>query len=246
MFHETQGFVRLPNEKLVYKSPSRTTLSLTTPRSYPAHQPIDLHSNDGTLYLTNQRVVYLPKTRTESLQSFSASLLNLHDTHIVVPWFGPNSWQALVEPVPGGNIPAGHVAIELKFTFKEGGAPDFQSRYDQIKERLQQVVSNARESNMNAAGSGPANGVDLSNVHLDELPSYQASGHDRMAPPGGAPSETSSAPPQESRVMAAQGETNSQDANLGSEAPADAPPGYEETQQQSIQAELDRRLGGSR
>ena len=189
--------------------------------------------------LTSGQIVYLPDKPTAELESFSAPLLNLHDTHLTVPWFGPNAWQALLQPVPGGNITATQAAIELKLTFKEGGAPDFHSSLERIKERLQQVVSVARENNLSGPGGGglPGN-VDLENVHLDQLPSYQESGRDRIAPEDAEVTRASL----ESPVT-----RSPESRRPGSPAQpiqplSDAPPGYEETQQQSIQAELDRRL----
>jgi hypothetical protein len=189
------------------------------------------------VYLTNQRVVYLPEKTTAEFKSFAASLLNLHDSHITFPWFGPNAWQALVQPVPGGNIPNSH-HVELKLTFKDGGAPDFHSNFERIKERLQQAVDVARADN--ASGRGPGStlaGVDLQSVHLDELPSYTDAGQDRLAPAD----ETAAA-----TVNRTQHEPASPprpQAQNNADPPAEAPPGYEETQQQSIQAELERRLG---
>jgi hypothetical protein len=190
--------------------------------------------------------VYIPETSTAELKSFSAPLLNLHDTHITVPWFGPNAWQAFLQPVPGGNLPATQAAIELKLTFKEGGAPDFHSNLERIKERLQQVVSTARENNLSGARQDnfPSN-VNLENVHLDQLPSYQEAGRDRIAPED---SESMSVAVDSPAAMSPhiapafmRGGSPVQEVR----PPNDAPPGYEETQQQSIQAELDRRLSQS-
>ena len=139
-------------------------------------------------------------------------------------------------------------SIELKFTFKDGGAPDFHSNFERIKERLQQAMEVARESN--AAGSGQAGGlggVNMEAVHLDELPSYENSGNDRVAPP---PSETRGV--QGGNIMDEPVPTSTMEADRVPdnvsiqptlEPPSDAPPGYEETQQQSVQNELERRLG---
>jgi hypothetical protein len=90
----------------------------------------------------------LPANPTPQLQSFSAPLLNLHDTHVSAPFFGPNVWTAALQPVAGGGIPANHAFVELKMVFKEGGAFDFHSQFERIKERLQQAVDNARESGL--------------------------------------------------------------------------------------------------
>jgi hypothetical protein len=158
--------------------------------------------------------------------------------------------------VPGGNIPASSASVELKLTFKEGGAADFHSKFEQIKERLQQVVSSARESNL-ASQPHPHNSnlsqVDLENVHLDQLPSYQDSGRDRMASPTTRTAQTPgtvddlldlhaspSADPVEEPRRTESPEPHVQPPSDG--PPTDAPPGYEEVQQNSIQAELDRRL----
>jgi WW domain-binding protein 2 len=241
MLHPTQSFVRLPGEKPIWKSPPRTALTLSTPRAYPADNPLSIKSASGTVYLTNQRVVYLPENPTNEFKSFAASLLNLHDTHVSVPWFGPNTWNALIQPVPGGNIPNTH-HVELKLTFNDGGAPDFHSNFERIKERLQQAVDVARADN--AAGrrqDAALSGVNLEAVHLDELPSYADSGHDRIAPPT-QQSESivdDSVPP---LVPQRQTVPPTQSQSLPSQPPSDAPPGYEETQQQSVQAELERRL----
>lgn len=239
MTHDTQGFVRLPGEKPVWKSSPRTSFALTTPRAYPAHDPLSIQSGSGTLYLTNQRVVYLPEKPTDDFKSFAASLINLHDTHITVPWFGPNAWQALVQPVPGGNIPQSN-HIELKLTFKDGGAPDFHSNFERIKERLQQAVDVARADNAGGRGQdGGLAGVNMNAVHLDQLPSYADSGQDRVAPVPDeqAPNLMDAPVPSDTRPRE---ESNRSEQVPG--PPTDAPPGYEETQQRSVEAELERRL----
>lgn len=145
-------------------------------------------------------------------------------------------------------MPNTTAGLEIKFTFKEGGAPDFQGKFEAIKERLQQVVDCAREAN-----------VSMANVHLDQLPSYQDSGHDRIAPNEEREEEVAvptSATAAQVRAMAAAAASQRQqeqvrrrsreeeaEAQMRAEAPNDAPPGYEETQQQSVQEELERRLG---
>ncbi|KAK6376926.1 hypothetical protein LTR64_000305 [Lithohypha guttulata] len=159
-----------------------------------------------------------------------------------MPWFGPNAWTALVQPVAGGGLPGTATGLELKFTFKEGGAPDFQSKFEAIKERLQQVVDNARESNA-------SRNVDMANVHLDELPRYEDSGQDRRAPDQQqqrySDSDEMAVPRQEAQVRRTSREVE-EAAQRRDETPSDAPPGYEEAQQQSVQQELDRRLDSTR
>lgn len=185
MLDASKGFVQLPNETRIWSSPPRTALSIATPRSYPGNNPISLQSPTGTVHLTNQRIVYLPADPTQSLQSLSAPLLNLHDTHVTAPFFGPNVWYAVLQPVPGGglipNESNSSTHIEIKLTFKDGGAYDFQTNLERLKERLREAVETARERNLmsNASGGGNGNGtttggsLDYSNVHLDELPAYE-------------------------------------------------------------------------
>ncbi|EHY60896.1 hypothetical protein ABEF92_005616 [Exophiala dermatitidis] len=235
------GFVRLPAETIIHKSSPRISFALSTPSTYPGHNPLDINCSSGIVYLTNQRIVYLPDKPTADFQSFSAPLLNLHDTHITVPWFGPNAWQAVLQPIPGGNIPATHAAIELKLTFKEGGATDFHSKFEQIKERLQQVVSVAREHNLTGRPNESFLGnVPLDNVHLDQLPSYQESGQDRIAPADSVDSSTAIGSPGTTSPVSSTSRMRSASPVEDMEPPREPPPGYEEAQQQSIQAELDR------
>jgi hypothetical protein len=189
--------------------------------------------------------VYLPEKPTAEFKSFAASLLNLRDSYVTVPWFGPNIWQAAVQPVPGGNL-SNPYEVKLKLTFNEGGALDFHTNFERIKERLQQAVDVARADN--AGGRRPDGslaGVNMDSVHLDQLPSYQDSGQDRMASVtnGQNSSVMDRLIPAQSNDGQVQEASNPRPQERPLEAPSDAPPGYEETQQQSVQAELERRLG---
>ncbi|KAL1297337.1 hypothetical protein AAFC00_004883 [Neodothiora populina] len=186
-------FTPLPNESTLYTSPPRTTLSLASIAKFPSQQPFSLSCSQGTLYLTNRRLIYLPATPSKDFQSFAAPILNTHDSHVVAPWIGPNVWTALIQPVQGGGIPipsssqsASAAAIECKITFKEGGAYDFHGRYERVKERLRQAVEVARESGHfgggqsgdgseigRGRGGGSLAGVDVAGVHLDDLPRYE-------------------------------------------------------------------------
>jgi hypothetical protein len=56
MLHDREGFVKLPNEQLIYTSPPRTSLSLQPLSSYTGSDSISLQSGAGQIYLTNQRV----------------------------------------------------------------------------------------------------------------------------------------------------------------------------------------------
>ena len=109
-------------------------------------------------------MVYLPADPTLQFKSFSAPISNLQDTHVAAPFFGPNAWLAVLQPVNGGGIPPHHAFVKLKMTFKEGGAFDFSSTYERIKETLSQVSEQAREN---------GRPVDLSTVDLEQLPAYE-------------------------------------------------------------------------
>ncbi|KKK16459.1 hypothetical protein ARAM_005687, partial [Aspergillus rambellii] len=150
MLHERDTFVRLPNEQLIYTSPPRTSFALQPLPSYTGRDSLSLQSSTGRVYLTSQRVVYIPAQTSKDLESFSAPLLNIHDSHVSSPFFGPNAWIALVQPVAGGGIPPSLAAVQLKVTFKEGGAFEFHNQFERIKERLQHAVEISRET-----GRGP-------------------------------------------------------------------------------------------
>lgn len=248
------GFVKLPNERILYTSPPRTSLQISTPNTFPGAQPFSAKSDAGVVYLTNQRVckhftsprtlltslqiVYLPSAPTPDLQSFASPILNLQDTFVRAPFFGANYWVALCKPVAGGNIPPTHAAIELRFTFREGGAFDFHTLFEQIKERLYQAYTVAQEtSQRDAAGN-----IDLANVHLEQLPAYEAP---REVQDEG-PTILSPVPVRPGRDSGVDGVrsplTNSSPKPERSVAPDEPPPGYEEAQAQAVGADLDRRL----
>lgn len=210
-----------------------------------AHLPLTMAHTPHSILDTDpaRQIVYLPQTSTPTLQSFAAPILNLHDTHVAAPFFGPNVWTAIVQPVPGGNIPPEHAALELKMTFKDGGAFDFHSTYERIKERLQQAVDVARESGQlvgdGADNLGGAAAVNLDLVNLDELPAYEDATASTGRVSGGTvhpmqrplidldePSSPQSRSPQEQVFT----------------PPAEPPPGYETVQTQSVADELERRM----
>lgn len=166
-------------------------------------------------------MVYLPAQKSDDFQSFSSPLLNIRDSHVSAPFFGPNVWTALVQPVAGGGISPSLPAVQIKVTFKEGGAFDFHTNFERIRERLEQAVENVSD------GARGMRGVDLSAVHLEELPAYE--GPRNTAPPP----VSSGAPVARQHIQ--------QVSEAGSE-PAEPPPCYEEVQSQSVAQELEERL----
>ncbi|KAL2819457.1 hypothetical protein BJX63DRAFT_11046 [Aspergillus granulosus] len=220
MLDVSKGFVYLPNERLLYTSPPRTSLTLQPLPSYTGGEKLSLQSSAGKVYLTNQRIVYIPSQRTAELESFSAPLLNLHDSHVSVPFFGPNAWNAVVQPVPGGGIPSALPAAHVKITFKDGGASDFHANFERMKERLQQAIEVSGESSGHGAG-----GVNMANVHLEDLPAYSG-------PQSGLTPDTAGSNSANAR----------RSPSVSSAQPQEPPPGYEEVQQQSVANELEERL----
>lgn len=119
-----------------------------------------------------------------------------------------------MQPVAGGGISPSLPAVQLKVTFKEGGAFDFHTNFERIKERLEQAVENTSQ------GTRGQQNVDLSAVHLEELPAYEA-------PPNARSDQTDS--------------RRNREPDTGPE-PAEPPPCYEEVQSQSVAHELEERL----
>ncbi|KAB8336900.1 hypothetical protein FH972_021207 [Carpinus fangiana] len=254
MLDPRDGFTPLSGEQKLWTSPPRTSFSIQSMHQYPGKDPFSISSSSGRVYLTNRRIVYLPATATPTFQSFNGPLLNLHDTHVTTPWLGPNAWIAAVQPVPNGGIPSTHAAVELKLTFRDGGAYDFHTKFVAIRERLQQAVEVARESGQSsqalradrngATGMGGAS-VDLNSVHLDQLPAYEetAPGSAPIAAPASTliPVEASSTSHNQNSVGAAAAEA-AERRETARAPPAEPPPGYEEVQRQGVAERLERDL----
>lgn len=128
----------------------------------------------------------------------------------------------------GGGIPASLQLVELKITFNEGGAFDFHSNFERIKDRLQQAVEHARDSGTTPVQASTGRGVNFTNVHLDELPAYDGP----LVSSAGQNQQTNIAVEPPIRET----------ANAVSPAPVEPPPGYEEVQQQSVAEELGEQL----
>jgi len=243
-----EKFVKLPSEKVLYVSPPRTTLSITSTNSFPGTQPFSLKSDGGIAYITNQRLVYLPTNPTSELQSFSCPILNIQDSTVAAPFFGANYWTAIARPVAGGNIPPAHPFVELKMIFREGGAYDYHTVFEQIKERLNHALSLASEQGQTISGARGVGGVDYSNIDLEQLPAYEPAreiSDNEYADERGLPSPASSRinpPARDSGVSGVRPEAAPKLAEAPLEAPNDPPPGYEEAQFQAVGIDLDQRL----
>ncbi|KAK3063554.1 hypothetical protein LTR53_018863, partial [Teratosphaeriaceae sp. CCFEE 6253] len=136
--------------------------------------PFALAHSTGVLYLTNRRLIYLPDKPTDKLQSFAAPVLNFHDSHVTAPFFGPNVWMALLQPTHGGGIPVPSAGVvEIKLTFKEGGAFDFHTQFERVKERLQQAVEVQRMDGGGGSADPARAALNVGTVDLEDLPAYQ-------------------------------------------------------------------------
>jgi hypothetical protein len=50
------GFVKLPNERILYASPPRTSLQISTPTTSAGAEPYAAKCDAGVVYISNQRV----------------------------------------------------------------------------------------------------------------------------------------------------------------------------------------------
>lgn len=170
--------------------------------------------------------------------------------HVTAPFFGANVFAGELRPVPGGNIPAHHVLVELKMTFKEGGAFDFSTTYERLKEQMLHALSIARED---GGMRGPGTGG-LPNANLEQLPAYEESGTSPLPPANIAPPQANSLSP---AVAAPETSIEStEEPGIKPEPPQESypppnepPPGYEETQAATVARDLEeniRRMGEDR
>lgn len=199
--------------------------------------------------MSSVQLVYLPTNPTPELQSFSCPILNIQDSTVAAPFFGANYWTAVARPVAGGNIPPAHPFIELKMVFREGGAYDYHTVLEQIKERLHHALSIAREQGQSTSGTRGVGGVDYSNIDLEQLPAYEPareiSDNENADERGLASSFSSSVnhpAANDSGVSGMRSDTIPKPAEASFEPPNDPPPGYEEAQFQAVGIDLDQRL----
>lgn len=139
-----------------------------------------------------------------------------------------------MRPVPGGGIPPEHSIVELKMTFREGGAYDFHTTFELAKERLHYAAEAAREQ-----GRILQPGED---VNLEQLPAYEAATEVSVQdgrPPTFETSQNGSMNGAESSVQTAN--SNAKAPSQGFQPPDEPPPGYEEAQFQAVEADFDAR-----
>ncbi len=194
--------------------------------------------------MSDLQIVYLPATSTPELQTFSCPILNLQDTFVRAPFFGANYWTAVVRPVAGGGIPPTFPYVELQMIFREGGAYDYHTTFEQIKERLHHAVQLARDQGRNLNSTSVINPSDLSGVDLEQLPAYEPPPD---APNGQATNQTCLPSPgstitRDSGVSGVRPESSPKEESEVFTPPNEPPPGYEEAYVQAVGIDLDQRL----
>jgi len=170
--------------------------------------------------------------------------------HVTAPFFGANVFAGELRPVPGGNIPAHHALVVIKMTFKEGGAFDFSTTYERLKEQMLQALSIARED---GGTRGPGTGG-LPNANLEQLPAYEESGTSPLPPSNVAPPQAITLSPTPTAPESTIEPTNEPAVKLeplqqSYPPPNEPPPGYEETQAATVARDMEeniRRMTGDR
>ncbi|KAJ8331026.1 hypothetical protein O5D80_001035 [Batrachochytrium dendrobatidis] len=97
----------------------------------------NLFSQNGYLYLTNMRVVYMPSPPIPGTIALTIPLKNLLNGKLVRPWIGSNSYQGLVIPVPNGGL---NDEGSIKLYFEKGGGFEFSSAYTMLRSRIAEDV----------------------------------------------------------------------------------------------------------
>ena len=130
-----------------------------------------------------------------------------------------------------------HPVLHVRVTFREGGAFDFHSTFEQIKERLYNAVTIAREH-----GTGGSNGVDLTNVDLEQLPAYEPApgqGAQQIGGSGGPVQPPTIDEEAETRNMSNDSSAATRPPKVPTPIPDEPPPIYEEAQAQAVGEALD-------
>ena len=171
---------------------------------------------------------------------------------MTAPFFGPNVWEGILIPTIGGGFAPHHQIVQIKLTFKEGGAFDLHTTFERIKEQVVQAAEITRESgNTGVNRNGPID------VDLEQLPAYEEVGNERWMQQPPPPIQTSvqhiqrptpispngiAHPPQLADEPVQQASRAAPTTNEPYFPPREPPPGYEEAQSSSVADNLERRL----
>ncbi|CAO3635402.1 unnamed protein product [Cunninghamella blakesleeana] len=125
--------VPLPQEKMFFSQESvKMVLDCNENSGYPGNTG-GYWDRKGTVYLSNQRIIFIAKEPTQEFQSLNIPLLNLKQWKLEQPWFGANYIEGAVIPVPNGGL---KTAGKLVLTFIDGGATEFTTIFHSLLERL--------------------------------------------------------------------------------------------------------------
>ncbi|KAJ1667102.1 hypothetical protein IW140_001644 [Coemansia sp. RSA 1813] len=186
----TRHPVPLPNENFLYHC-NGVKFELKSGDGYPG-DAVAFGSPSGTVFVSNKRIVFLPADTTHEtststtdpsrLNSFTIPHVNLRDHKFLQPLFGANRFEAVAQPVPGGNITG---TAMLVLTFKEGGGFDFATIARKMSERISETgeIPPYEEELPGYDGAPPLadaeSAAPLAYTGHNDLPSYPAD-----APPG--------------------------------------------------------------
>jgi len=91
------------------------------------------YAKSGILYLTNMRIIYITTPSLNHFKSFEIPLQNLRNGNLIQPWLGANYYSATLIPVENAGLRENG---NLKLHFKDGGAFEFSSIYNQCLSRI--------------------------------------------------------------------------------------------------------------
>ncbi|ODV63064.1 uncharacterized protein ASCRUDRAFT_74466 [Ascoidea rubescens DSM 1968] len=130
-------FVLLENESLRFRSPKRITIKLN-PINNKNHETIS--SNNGTMYLTNKRLIFISETNLRIDKNYHNEINNFNNFVLLFnsilsfglenSWFGPNKWHCLFKI----NNPDGGLNYlyqwKILLIFNDGGMFDFAKAFE--------------------------------------------------------------------------------------------------------------------
>ncbi|KAI5866238.1 hypothetical protein GGS23DRAFT_376507 [Durotheca rogersii] len=210
----------LPHETILHRTRGRIALNITALNQPPPDTPpLNIKSESGTAYITNQRLIYLPSKPTDQFKSFSSKILGCQDSRMCSSWIGPWYWEASVRPVPDGNIPPEFPRVNLRLTFKDGGSSEFESKFVELKARLHHAAQIAEES-------GQSNWAQT--VHDEQLPEYSG--------PQGSNN------PNQASDVAQRADEAARQRQAQQSTPDEPPPNYDEAQAQAVSMRFDERM----
>ncbi|OLN85203.1 UPF0664 stress-induced protein C29B12.11c [Colletotrichum chlorophyti] len=213
MITQTGEIEPLPHEHIRHRTNAKVSFELSVPKSLQqGRTPFTQKSDNGTAYVTTQRVIFVPAKPTPELKSFHVPILNCADSYVNSTFFGPWFWVSTVTPVAGGGVPSDIPRLEMKLTFKDGGHSEFRQRFEELKERLEHVRRLQQETGQ------------MVNIPDEPLPAYEAT-------EGGGSASNNLAPQQPIDRPASSGSQNRR--------PDEPPPDYDEAQAQTLSMRLE-------